>query len=331
MSYIKIAQKVYDSLDSVKFKELLKGSTLDFDKVKEKLQRVFELDELRSNYISEISKTIDQFIPFFKDDFRRFLRIKEVSYYYHNISSSTLSHLFWIWEKGIKLSEEKLNQFVQSFFLGVFGYKMIDYQKDNKNSYPELSFVGFYAIKIAENLLEKIFSKGITNPVYLKYAEMYTQIEYLEKKNRWKASFFLWNEPLKLGLKAAPTFIVHESLFRYAGYTENKIKDLIRGLMFLSAAMQLIDDLADAKEDLINGYETLVVKGYFETFGNSSEVTEEKINQILSQERLKLIYRTGQKLFNEARILISKYDEYLLQLILEIQNLNFTTLFEIKK
>jgi hypothetical protein len=114
-------------------------------------------------------------------------------------------------------------------------------------------------------------------------------------------------------------------------YTENKIKDLIIGLMFLSAAMQLIDDLADAKDDLINGYETLVVKGYFETFGNSSEVTEEKINQILSQERLKLIYRTGQNLFNEARKLISKYDEYLLQLIIEIQNLNFITLFEIKK
>jgi hypothetical protein len=331
MGYIKTAQKVYSSLDSVKFKELLKGDTHDFDKVKEKLQRVFELDELRNNYISEISKTIDQFIPFFKDDFRRFLRIKEVSYYYHNISSSTVSHLFWIWNKGIKLSEEKLNQFVQSFFLGVFGYKMIDYQKDNKNSYPELSFVGFYAIKIAENLLEKIFGKGITNSVYLKYAEMYTQIEYLEKKNRWKPSFFLWHEPLKLGLKAAPTFIVHESLFRYAGYTENKIKDLISGLMFLSAAMQLIDDLADAKDDLINGYETLVVKGYFETFGNSSEVTGEKINQILSQERLKLIFRTGQKLFNEARKLISKYDEYLLQLIIEIQNLNFTTLFEIKK
>ena len=331
MSYIKSARKVYESLDSLKFKDLLRNTTHDFDKVNEKLQKIFELDELRNNYISEISQTIDQYIPFFKDDFRKFLKIKEVSYYYHNISSSTVSHLFWIWSKGINLPEEKLNQFVQAFFLGVFGYKMIDYQKDNKDSFPELSFVGFYAIKIAENLLENIFGREITSPLYLKYAGIYTQIEYHEKKSRWKPSIFLWNEPQKLGLKAAPTFIVYESLFRYAGYDEKTIKYLINGLTFLSAAMQLIDDMADAKDDLENGYETLVVKGYFEKFGNSSEVNEEKINKILSQERLKLIYRTGQKLFGEARKLVSKHDEYILQILIEVQNMNFTTLFEIEE
>lgn len=331
MSYITSARNVYESLDSIKFKELLKNTTQDFDKMNEKLQKVFELDELRNNYLSEISETIDRYIPFFKDDFRKFLKIKEVSYYYYNISSSTVSHLFWIWNQGIKLPEEKLIKFVQAFFLGVFGYKMIDYQKDNKNSYPELSFVGFYGIKIAENLLANIFGNEITTPVYLKYAEIYTQIEYLEKKNKWKPSIFSWNEPLKLGLKAAPTFIVYESLFRYAGYDEKKIKHLINGLTFLSAAMQLIDDLADAKDDLENGYETLVVKGYFEKFGTSSEVTDEKISKILSQERLKLIFRTGQKLFGEARKFVSKHNEYILQLLIEIQNMNFITLFEIEE
>lgn len=331
MSYIKSARKVYESLDSIKFKYLLKNTTHDFDKLNERLQKIFELDELRNTYLIEISKTIDQYIPFFKDDFRKFLQINEVSYYYRNISSRTISHLFWIWSKGIKLSEEKLIQFVQAFFLGVFGYKMIDYQKDNKNSHSELSFVGFYAIKIAENLLENIFGKEITNPVYLKYVEIYTQIEYLEKKNKWKPSIFSWNEPIKLGLKAAPTFIVHESLFRYAGYDEKKIRHLLNGLTFFSAATQLIDDLADAKDDLMNGYETLVVKGYFEKFGNSSKVTEEKINQIVSQERLKLIYRTGQKLFAEARKFVSKHDEYIIQLLIEFQNMNFTTLFEFEE
>jgi hypothetical protein len=331
MSYLKSARKVYESLDSIKFKDLLRNSTHDFDKVNEKLQKIFELDELRNNYLREISKTIDQYIPFFNDDFRKFLKIKEVSYYYHNISSSTVSHLFWIWNKGIKISEEKLIKFVHAFFLGVFGYKMIDYQKDNKDSFPELSFIGFYAIKVAENLLENIFGNEITKPIYLKYAEIYTQIEYSEKKGRWNPSIFSWNEPQKLGLKAAPTFIVYESLFRYAGYDEKTIKELINGMTFLSAAMQLIDDMADAKDDLENGYETLVVKGYFEKFGSSSEVTEEKINKILSQERLKIIYRTGQKLFGEARKLVSKHDEYVLQLLIEVQNMNFTTLFEIEK
>ena len=169
----------------------------------------------------------------------------------------------------------------------------------------------------------------ITNPIYLKYAKIYTQIEYLEKKNRGRPSIFTWNEPLKLGLKAAPTFIVYESLFRYAGYDDKKIKCLINGLTFLSASMQLIDDLADAKDDLKNGFETLVVKGYFEKFGNSIEVTEEKIDQILSQERLKLIYKTGQELFGEARKLVLEHDEDILQLMIEIQNLNFSTLFEV--
>ena len=48
MNYIKSARKVYESLDSIKFKDLLKNSTHDFDKVNEKLQKIFELDELRN-------------------------------------------------------------------------------------------------------------------------------------------------------------------------------------------------------------------------------------------------------------------------------------------
>jgi len=179
--------------------------------------------------------------------------------------------------------------------------------------------------------LEKILGKEITSQVYLKYAKMYTEIEYLEKKNKWKPSIFSWNEPKNLGFKASPTFIVYESLFRYAGYQEKKVKELIEGLIHLSAALQLIDDIADAKQDLVNGYETLVMKGYFKTFSISTEVTDEKINEVLTQERLKLIYRTGQELFDKARRLIEKHDDYILQLLIEVQNLNFTTLFEIKK
>jgi hypothetical protein len=159
---------------------------------------------------------------------------------------------------------------------------------------------------------------------------MYTEVEYLEKKNRWKPSIFSWDNPKDLGCKASPTFIVYESLFRYAGYDENKVSELIEGLLYFSAALQLIDDLADAKQDLSNGYETLVMKGYYNKYGISAEVDEEKINKILDQDRLKLIYRTGQNLFEKARNLIEKHDEYLLQLLVEIQNLNFTTLFKVE-
>lgn len=331
MGYISSARQVYNSIHSINFKKLLTGATHDFDKMHQKLQKVFELDELRNSYINEISKTINKHIPFFGDDFKIFLQIKEVSYYYRNISSETVSHLFWIWDRGIELSDEKLNQFVQALFLGVFGYKMIDYQKDNRSSNPELSFVGFYAIKVAEQLVENIFGKEITGLIYMKYAKMYAQIEYEEKKNKNKPAIFSWDEPQKLGLKAAPTFIVYESLFRYAGYNPKKIKDLINGLTCLSAAMQLVDDLADAKDDLANGYETLVVQGYYSRFGTSAAVSEESVNKVLDQDRLKLIYKTGQNLFAEARKLIAKHNEDMLQLLIEIQNLNFTTLFDVSK
>jgi tetratricopeptide (TPR) repeat protein len=330
MKYITHVRKIYDSILSTKFKQVLIGTTQNFDELNKKLQKKFELNELRNSYTSVLSKAVDQYLPFFKDDFHAFLKIREVSFYYYNISSSTASHLFWIWNNNLELSNEALTDFVDSFFLGVFGYKMIDFQNDNRNSNPELSFVGLYAIKIAEQLLEKILGKEITSPVYLKYAKMYTEIEYLEKKNRWKPSIFSWNESRILGYKASPTYIVYESLFRYAGYQEKKIRELIEGLIHLSAGLQLIDDLADAKQDLANGYETLVMKGYFERFGISSVVTDEKVNEILTQDRLKLIYQTGQELFDKARWATEKHDDYILQLLIEIQNLNFTTLFEIK-
>jgi len=104
---------------------------------------------------------------------------------------------------------------------------------------------------------------------------------------------------------------------------------LINSLLFISAAIQLIDDLADAKQDLSNGYETLVMKDYYKTFGTESEITDERINNILTQDRLKLIYRTGQDLFDKSRKLFEKHDEFVIQLSAELWNFNFTTLFQI--
>ena len=122
---------------------------------------------------------------------------------------------------------------------------------------------------------------------------MYTEIEYLKRRINGNHSIFSWNNPKKLGLKASPTYIVYESLFRYAGFEEKKINELLEGLIYFSSALQLIDDLADAKQDLENGYETLVMQNYYNTFNFSPDVNEERINQILSQERLKLVYKTG--------------------------------------
>ena len=329
MNYLDAARKVYNTFESTNFKKLLGSYSKDYDKAITKLEEKFGFNELRESYIKDVQATTANYLPFFKDELKKFLQVKEVTYYEKNIPIRTLSYLMWIWEKKIDLSEKSLQKFIDSLFLGTFGYKMIDFSLDNKNTKSEVSLVGFYSIRLAEKLLAEVLGHDNTDAAIAKYFSMYIETELLEKKNRWKECPFSWNGADKLGNKGAPIYTVHESLFNYAGYDSKKIKDLINSLLLVSAAIQLIDDLADAKQDLSNGYETLVMKGYYKTFGTESEITDEKINHILTQDRLKLIYRTGQNLFDKARILFEKHDEFVIQLSAELWNFNFTTLFQI--
>lgn len=71
------------------------------------------------------------------------------------------------------------------------------------------------------------------------------------------------------------------------------------------------------------------MKDYYKTFGVNDNITDERVNQILNQERLKLIYKTGQELFDNSRKLFEKHDEFVIQLSTELWNFNFTTLFEV--
>jgi hypothetical protein len=329
MNYLDSARKVYSTFESTNFKKLLGGYSEDYDKVFISLEEKFGFNELRKSYIDDIQVTIDNYLPFFKEEINKFLKLKEVTYYLKNIPLRTLLLLMWIWEKNLDISKTSMNKFTDSLFLGTFGYKLIDFNSDNKNENPEVSLVGFYSIKLAEKLLSEVFGYNNTHEAITKYFSMYVEAELFEKKNRWKKCPFSWNEAAQLGNKSAPIYAVHESLFNYAGYDSKIIKDLIDSLIHVSAAIQLIDDLADAKQDLSNGYETLVMSGYYNTFGINSDVTEDSINQILTQERLKLIYKTGQELFEKSRKLFEQHDEFVIQLNAEMWNFNFTTLFKI--
>jgi len=329
MTYLDSARKVYNAFSSTNFKKLLGSYSEDYDKVFASLEEKFGFNELRKSYSDDIQVTIDNYLPFFKDDLKKFLQLKEVTYYQKNIPLRTLLLLMWIWEKKLDISKNALHKFVDSLFLGTFGYKMIDFGGDNKNTNPEVGLVGFYSIKLAEKLLSEVFGHANTSETIAKYFSMYVETELLEKKNKWRSCPFSWNEAALLGNKSAPIYAVHESLFNYAGYDSKIIKDLINSLTYVSAAIQLIDDLADAKQDLSNGYETLVMSGYYKTFGINSDVTEDRINQILTQERLKLIYKTGQELFSNSRKLFEKHDEFVFQFNAEMWNFNFTTLFKI--
>jgi len=327
MNYLDAARKVYDTFESTNFRKLLGSYSKDYDTVFASLDEKVGFNKLRESYINDIQATIDNYLPFFKDELKKFLKLNEVTYYEKNISLRTLSFLMWIWEKKLDLSEKSLQKFIDSLFLGTFGYKMIDFSLDNKNTNSEVSLVGFYSIRLAEKLLAEVLGHDNTHEAITKYFSLYFETELFEKKNRWKECPFTWNEAELLGNKGAPIYTIYESLFKYAGYSYKKIREINASLQYVSAVIQLIDDLADAKQDLSNGYETLVMSGYYKTFGINSEITDERINQTLSQERLKMIYITGQNLLDKARKLFEKNDEFVIQLNVELFNLNFVTLF----
>lgn len=330
MIYLDAALKVFHQFEETNFTKLLSRHSKDYDKVLASIEEKFGFEELRKAYTADIQTTIITYLPFYATELKKFLQLKEVTYYERNIPLRTLSLLMWIWHKKLTLSKDSLQKFTDSLFLGTFGYKMIDFSSDNKTIDSNASLMGYYSVRMAEKLLTDVLGSSNTSEAIIKYFSMYIEIELIEKKHRWKGCPFSWNEAEKLGNKGAPIYTVHESLFNYAGYDPIKTRQLIEALLFVSAAIQLIDDLADAKLDLSNGYETLVMSGYYETFGYDSEVTDDKINKILTQERLKEIYKTGQQLFEKARKLFEKYDEFVLQLSAEMWNFNFTTLFKIK-
>lgn len=327
--YIESAKRIYHEFKATDFKKLTSGFITNYDKVFSSIEQRFNFEELRLSHFADIKVTADKYLPFFKKELEKFLQLSEVTYYIRNIPHRTLLLFMWIWENRLGLSEQELIIFSDSLFLGTIGYKLIDVNSDNQNTKSELSLVGFYSIKLAERLLSEVLGFTNTLEIIEKYFSMYVEAELLEKKNRWRACPFSWEEIDKIGNKSAPLYIVHESLFKFAEYDSHKIRDLVNALSNVFTVIQLIDDLADAKQDLANGYETLVMSGYYNQFGLENEVTDEKINKILSQERLKLVYKTGQELFDNSRKIFKKYDEFILQFNTEWWNFNFTTLFRL--
>jgi hypothetical protein len=329
MTYLECAEEIYCKFQSTDFKKIFKIVPRDPIKISETLDKYFKLDNLRKAFYGEVQITVDKYLPFYKEELTIILKAEEINAYLLGSPARIMLFLFWIWEHKINLPDITFNKLVNALFCGTFGYKMIDYGMDNVGSNSELVLVGFYSIRTAERLLsESLGTEHTATPIHNYFAK-YIEVELLEKQNRWKECPFSWNEPQRLGQKASPLGLVYESLFRKVGYSTVKIRSLMKALTLSWAVVQIIDDLQDLKKDLTNGYETLVVKDFYKTFGTDSIVTEEKINQIITEERLRLIYQTGQKLINNARKILEKYDENILQYHLEMQHLIFNSLFEI--
>ena len=105
MSYLSAAHNVYRKLEETDFKKILGGYLKDYDKVFASLEKKFGFDELRKSYAEDIQLTTNNYLPFFKEELKKFFQIKEVTYYQNNLPLRTLSLLMWVWEKKLDLSE----------------------------------------------------------------------------------------------------------------------------------------------------------------------------------------------------------------------------------
>src|SRR3989339_175990 len=153
-------------LQGTDFGELLRGKQNNYDEFKAFMWEKFKIDEIISSYKNYTSPFLD----------------KHLSFYKSHMPLRTAFFLFWIWDKELDISEEKLGKFIESFYIGTFGYKMIDVLSDSQNANAEMIFIGFYAIKVAENLLSQALGNENTTDTILKNFKVYTDIEYFEKK-----------------------------------------------------------------------------------------------------------------------------------------------------
>lgn len=330
MSYLEVTKKIYKLLEQSDSSKLLKNWGNDYDNFRTFMLEKFGINEVVSEYKNFTTPFLEKHLSFNQDMLNKFLNSEEIKYYESHMPLRTAFYLFWIWDKKLEISELKLEKFIESFYIGTFGYKMLDVISDSKSDNLEMIFISLYAIKAAENLLSEAFDYENTAYTILKNFKIYTDIECFEKRSRWKETPFNWNEAAKLGNKAAPIYMVYETLFRFANYDEKKIRELMYAFNLTAAALQMVDDLMDAKIDLSNGYETLVMAGYYTRFGLDKEITDDNINIILDQQRLKKIYSKVMELFSEARTIFEKYDEYIILLSHEMQLFNINKIFEVK-
>ena len=239
-----------------------------------------------------------------------------------------LYFLFWIWHNKIEISEEKLELITRPIYLGSVGYMILDRFTDKKEFGKEYIFLSSEIIRIAEELFGQIFNKVDTRRIFNKYFSQFAKIEYLEKSNLWKNCPFTWENCWHLGYKASPSFSIYEILFIDLGISSRKINDLILGLTYMSAGIQLMDDLADAKDDLENGIETLVMKGFYSQFGGSNKINQKIVTEYLTDERVGKIYSKGNELFDLSSNLFEKHNDEILILYNEIQRYRFNEIFE---
>ena len=214
---------------------------------------------------------------------------------------------------------------MKAVFIGTIGYRLLDLHNDQDKLGPQFSILGYYLIHQYEMILMEVFEYSKTFEIINKYVGHFSEVEFLEKKHRWNSCPFSWDEPEKIGLKAAPLFAIFELLFIRSNLEQEKINTLIKGLINWAAAIQMADDITDALEDLSSGTETLVMSGFYENYKNRNDINQEIIDEFLDKDRILKFYDTTQKLFDAARECFVECEDEILILYNEIQNYRFNS------
>jgi hypothetical protein len=319
MNFVKNVIELYDLL--ILQKELNKNlkSLSDYmDLINNNLYS----SQLKENFISDMNSILETKLTFCKDDLDYARKLKEISWYEDSMAVYSTIIIFWAKYNNAGLTERQLSKLSEAAFIGVIGYKLIDIHNDENMLGKEASIIGNYLIHLYEEILLEIFPYANTINIISKYVCMYTEVEFLEKRNRWKECPFSWEAAERIGWKAAPLFSIFELIFRNAGIDETDIELKIKGLIFASSALQMADDLIDAVEDLSNGIETLVMKGFYKSYGKDKEITAELVDEFLDNEKVLRFYDATQSFYDCARNIYNEKDD-ILSLFLELQNYRF--------
>jgi len=327
--YISKLYKAFEIVESKVYHTSLDGSEESFDVLENTIFKDLAVTDLMESYRKEMDQITELKFPVFKNELAILRRSPNISHYESGISTFVCFIVYWIWHNRLSLPKDAIAKIIESKYFGTLGYRLIDVQHDSNLFGPEVIYLGNYLIHYHEQLLTEIFGIKDTPAVINKYFLMYSEVEYFEKKNRWKSCPFNWDKPEKLGYKGAPFFSTVELLFKYSGMNEEKISELIKGLIAFTATMQMMDDIADAKEDLLNGTETLVMSGFYKKYGKDTKITNELINEFLTSERMMLFYNTTQDMFDLSRKIFIKYNDEIFLLCLEIYNYRFNRMFEL--
>ena len=305
------------------------SSPMTFETFFTSIHPKFSIEKMKSIYKESITETIEDRLNDFTGSVQDLRSLKDVSYYENSISIYTCFFIFWILENEINISKGNQEKLCEAIFIGTIGYRLLDLNQDHDKIGQEALMLGYYLINLAEELILDIFPSQETSRVVKKYNKMYTRIEYIEKINRWKSCPFSWENALEIGYKAAPVFAIFELLFRLANYDKTKIQSLIKAILNILTTVQMCDDIVDAREDLTNGFETLVMTDFYKTYGVGKEFTDREISNFLNFDRMKKFFETNDSLLQQSRNIFTNHNEYILLLLLELNYFRFIDSFQI--